>query len=205
MRIYLLLYFSQKANPKGVSVTCVATIWLQSGEFVSPITTKMSVFQPCILHIIFLIYIFSLAIDNLPMKMVWLILRAGIYNIMHVCLSISDQLFCKIKLFHVWVNLNAIPTCVIITNLFWTPIFQDIITSPASGRIVVFSNFLKTDFIGTVTESWRYMLSSLLPCELMWHCIYPTWSFPGFSIIFRMKYFMSLQWSFRSNTWYCQW
>ena len=67
---------------------------------------------------------------------------------MHVCLSISAQLFCRIKVVPFWVHLNAIPTCVIITNLSTTPIFQDIITNHASGRIVVFRNFFKPVFIG---------------------------------------------------------
>ena len=42
-----------------------------------------------------------------------------------------------------------------------------------SGCIVFISNFLKPDFIRSVTDSCRYMLSSLLPYEWMWHCFYP--------------------------------
>ena len=60
---------------------------------------------------------------------------------------------------------TSIPTCVIINNIFWTPILKDIITNHVSGFIVVFSNFLKPGFIGPVTDSRRYMLPSLLHDE----------------------------------------
>ena len=102
---------------------------------------------------------------------------------MNFFLSISDQLFCRIKLVSLWVYLNAIHTCVIITNLSWPSVFQYIITNHTSVCIVVFRNFLKPDFIGKVTESWSYMLPSLLTCEWMWHWVYPIWPCPVFSMI----------------------
>ena len=120
-------------------------------------------FQPCAFHVIFLILCFSLAIDNLPTKDIWLRFRYGIYLIMHVWLSISDQSCYKVKILYFWVQLNALTTCVIVTNLFWSTIFQYIITNHASDHILIFSKFLKTYFIGTVTESWRYMILSLIP------------------------------------------
>ena len=160
--------------------------------------------SPCTFHVIFLIFCFLLSIDDTPTKNIWLRSRADLYLIMNFCLSISAQLFCKIKLLSFWVHLNVIPTCVIIKNLSWPPILQYIITNHASGWIVVFSNFLKLDFIGPTKESWRYMLLPLTQSELMWHCVYLIWKFPGFSMIFRMRYFMSLQWSLRINTWYGQ-
>ena len=125
--------FDQKSNPKEVSVTCLATIWLQYGELFFPIPTKIPVSQPYMFHVIFLILCLLLAIDNLPMKRIWLISRSGIYPIIHVCLSISYQLCCKINILSFWVHSNAIPTCVIIMNLSWPPIFTYIITNHASG------------------------------------------------------------------------
>ena len=109
-------------------------------------------------------------------------------SIMHVCLSISAQVYCKIKLLYFWVHLNTILTCVIITNLSWPPMFQDIITNPYSGRIVLFSNFPRPDFIIPIKESWRYMPLPLIPCEWIWNYVYLIWPCPGFSIVFRMKH-----------------
>ena len=154
---------------------------------------KCQSFQDCAFHVIFLILCFSLVIDNLPMKRIWLIFRSGIYPIVHICLSILSQLCCKIKLFSFWVHLNAIPTCVIITNLSWYPIFQDIITRHAYVRIVVFIHFLNPDFVGPIKESWRNMLLYLFPGEWVWHCVYLICPCTGFSMIF--------QWYFLIDTW----
>ena len=158
-----------------MSVTCEANIQLQSEEFVSPILLKMPVFQPCTFHIISLIFYFLLTIDNLPRESTWLRFIYGLYPIIHVCLSIPALLSHKVKILSFWVHLNIIPTWVNIMNLYWPPIFQDIIINHASGWIAVFSNFLKSDFIGPIKESWRYMILSLLPSEWMWHCVYLIW------------------------------
>ena len=149
----------------------------------------MPVFQPCAFHVILLILCFSLVIDNIPMESIWLRLRAGSYPIMNACPSISAQFFCKIKLFSFWVHLNAIPTCVIIYNLSWTYVFHYTTTYHATGSIVVHVNSPKPDFIGTATDSWRYMILYLLPSDWMWHCFYIIWSCPGFSIIFHDEIF----------------
>ena len=135
------------------------------------------------------------------MKRIILIFRAGLHPIMNISLSISAQLFCKIFFLSFWVHLNTIPTCVIITNLSRPPIFQYIITNHASGHILLFSNFLRPDFIGTTKESWRHIIISLLPSEWILHCVNIIWTCPGFSMIFRMKYFMSIQWYLQINNW----
>ena len=135
------------------------------------------------------------------MPRIWLRFRSGIYTIMHVCLSISNNLCCKIKIVSLWVHLNAIPPCVIVKNLSWPPIFQDFITNRASGCILVFSHLFKPYYIIKIKELWTYMLFYFLPSEWMRHCVYLLWPCPGFSIISRMKYIMILQWSFRINTW----
>ena len=144
---------------------------------------------------------FSLAIDDIPMKSILLRLISALYLIMNVCLSITDQICCKIRILPFWFHLNVRPTCVIIMNLYWPPIFQDIITNHDFGCLVVFIKFLNPEYIGSIKDSWRYMLFSLLTSEWMWHCVYLVWPCLGLSIIFRVKYFMSLQWSFRINTW----
>ena len=162
---FSFLYFPQNTNQKGVSVTCVATIQLQYEEFVSPIPTKMLVFQPCDCCVISLILYFLLANINLPQESVWLRFRDIIYLVMHVCISISAQFFCKIEIMPFWVHLNYISTCVIITNLFWYPLFQDIIMNHSSGCIVVFSNLIKPDSIDPINKSWRYIILSLLPSD----------------------------------------
>ena len=74
---------------------------------------------------------------------------------------------------------------IIVDHLSWTSVFQDTTTNHASGHIVVFRNSSKPGFIGPFKESWRYMLSSLLPSEWTWHCVYPIWQCSGFSIIFQ--------------------
>ena len=61
---------------------------------------KNSSYQTCTFHVTFLIFCFSLAIYNIPTESIWLKLGAGIYPIMNVCISTSDQLFCKIKLLY---------------------------------------------------------------------------------------------------------
>ena len=58
------------------------------------------------------------------------------------------------------------PNCLIFENLSYPSIFQDTTTNHAYGRIVVFENFPKPDFIGPVKESWRYMISPILPSNL---------------------------------------
>ena len=164
----------------------------------------MPVFQLCALYIIFFILWFSLDIDNLHTPRIWLRFISGIYPIMNVCISILYQLCYKSKLLYFCFHFNAITTGVIINNLFWPPIFQDIITNHDSGCISLFSNFLKPNFIGTVTESRKYMLPSPISCEWTWHCVYPIRPCPGFSTIFRMKYFMSrymYSFSISWNTW----
>ena len=120
--------------------------------------------------------------------MILLRFRAGIYPIMNVFLSIPAQLSCQIKFLSFWVHINAIPICVIITDLYWPPIFQYIITNNDSGRIVVFSNFLRPDFIGPDTESWWYIILSLSETvSISSDCVLVS------PLFFRMKYFMSLQ------------
>ena len=56
-------------------------------------SNKNASFLLCAFSLIFLILWLSLAIDNFPMNRIWLRFRAGIYLIMHVCISISAQLF----------------------------------------------------------------------------------------------------------------
>ena len=157
--------FSRKPNPKRVSVTCISTIQIPSGGFLSPVPKKAPVFQPCAFHMIFLILWLLLAIDNFSMKRVWLRFIAGIYPIMNICLSLSAQLCCRIKLVSFWVHLNVRPNFVISSKLSWPDVFQYTPTNYSPGCIVVNINFPKPDFIGTVIESWRYMILSLLPSE----------------------------------------
>ena len=71
------------------------------------------------------------------MTIISLSIRAGIYPIIHVCLSIPAQFCCKIKLVSFWVHLRP-------------SVFQDTITKYASGCIVALSNFPNPVFIGPV-------------------------------------------------------
>ena len=136
------------------------------------IPTHVPVFRTCAFHIKFLVLCFSFAIEIFSMTRVFLIFKAGLYTIMNVCLSISAQLCCRIKVVSLWVQLNVRPTCVIITNISLTPVVQYNITNPASGLIVLFRNFLQTDFVRTIKEPWRYIILSLIPSKLMSHCVY---------------------------------
>ena len=150
----------------------------------------MPVFQRCEFYVIFLILCFLLAIYNLPIKRIFLRFRYDVYPIMHVWLSISDQLCCRIKLLSFWVHFNTLPTCVIITNHSWLSVFQCTNTDHFPGRIVVHVNYPKTYFIGPYNDVWRYKLLSLLPREWTWNCVYLIWSCSIFSNIFRMKYLL---------------
>ena len=96
---------------------------------------------------------FSLANDNISMISVWSRFRADIFSIMPICLSISAQLGCKIKLVPFWFHLNAIPNFVIDNNLSCTSVFQDTTNNHTSSHIVVFRNFPKPDFIDPVDKS----------------------------------------------------
>ena len=192
--------FSIKASIKGVSVTCVATIQIQYVELFSLTPPKMPVFQPWAFHIIFLIFWFSLPIDNFSIKGIWFRFISGLYPIINIWLYLSTQICCRIILVSFWVHFNIIPTCVIVASLFWSYVFQDTTTNHAYTHIIVNINFLYPYYIGIVMDSCRYMILSFLPREWMGHCVYLIWPCPGFSMIFRVKYFMSLQWYFRINT-----
>ena len=81
-------------------------------------------------------------IDNFTMTSIWSRFRAVIYPIMSVCLSIPDQICCKIRNKYFWVHFNGRPNFVTVQNLYWPSVFQDTITNHASSHIVVFSNLL---------------------------------------------------------------
>ena len=123
----------------------------------------MPVLQPYEFHIIFLILCLSQAINPPPMTRILLILKSSTYPIIHVCLSISSQICCKIKLVSFWVPLNDRTNCVLVENLYRTSLLQDTTTNHVYIRILVFSNLPKPDFIGPFKDPNRYMLSSLLP------------------------------------------
>ena len=78
---------------------------------------------------------------------------AGTEHILYVCLSIPAQLFCKIMIVYLWVNLDTRPNCVVVQNLYWTSVLQDITTYHTSGLIVVFHNFTMPYSIDPVNES----------------------------------------------------
>ena len=132
-----------KANINMISLIRLPTAQVQPREFVSPIPTNMPVLQPWAFHIIFLILWSSVAI-------IWLIFRAVVYPNMHVCLSMSDQLLCKIKFVYFWVHLNFRPYFIIFDNLSWTFTFQYTPTNHASGCNLVLGKFPNPDFIVTV-------------------------------------------------------
>ena len=91
-----------------------------------------------------------------------------------------------------YVHINVRPTCVIFVNLSWPSIYQDTTINYASGRIIATRNFPKPDFIGPFMESWRYMLSPILPGEWTWHCIYLIWLSPDLSTIFVFLFLRSI-------------
>ena len=80
----LFFNFPEILTPKGISVTCVATAQPQSGEEKYTIPPKLPVFQTCEFHVIFLIYFFSLVIDDITMKRILLRLKSVLYPIVHV-------------------------------------------------------------------------------------------------------------------------
>ena len=82
-----------------------------------------------------------LEMDNLPTTRVLLRSRADTEPTLHVFLSISEQLYCKLKLVPFLVHFNARPNCLIVDSLSWSSVFQDTYNNHASVRIVVFSNF----------------------------------------------------------------
>ena len=109
-----LLKFSMKAITNGISVTSVATVQIQPWGFIYPIPKNVQVYKLFTFHIIFLILWLLLEIYNLTVTRVWFKPRADPEIIIHVWLSISDQLFCKIKIVSLWSHLNIRPNCVII-------------------------------------------------------------------------------------------
>ena len=161
----------------------------------------MSILQPWAFYIIFLIFSFSLSIENTPMTWIWFIFKYDIYLLVHVCLSTSAQLCCKIKLVSFWVHLNVRPTCVIVANFSWSSVSQYSTNNHSPGSIVVNINLPNPNIFGPVTESCRYMLLSLLPSEWTWHCVISCDHIPFSQLFFRMKSFMSIQWYFRINNW----
>ena len=79
--VYLLKKLCRKSNIKGISITHVATVQVQPGEFVSPIRTNMPVVQPCSFHVIFLILWSSLEPDNFPDKKY--LIKVQIWSLSH--------------------------------------------------------------------------------------------------------------------------
>ena len=116
-------------------------------EIVSTNPTNMQVFKTCALHIILLILCLSLAIDNLPMTRSWKIFGSDLYPIMLVCTSISDQLFCNIKILSLRVHFDFRPSFVIVSNLCHISVFKYTTTYHAYSFIVVFSHFPETDLL----------------------------------------------------------
>ena len=125
---------------------------------------------------------------NTSIEIIWLKFKAYLYPIIHVCLSISAQLCCKIEIISLWVHLNGIPTCVIFANLSWPSMIQYSTNNHASSYIVVTSNFPNPDCIGPVKYSGSYIILSFLPSEWTWHCVYLIWPCPFFSMIFSKKF-----------------
>ena len=134
--------------------------------------------------------------DSFTMPRVSLISVAGPDAIVHVLFSIPDQICCENLLVFLWVYLNTRYSCVVIQSLYWTSVLQGTATKHTSVFSVVLQIFPKTDLIDTFKESYRWMISYLLPSEWKWHCVYLIWTCPGFSIISMMKYFMRFQWYF---------
>ena len=100
-----------------------------------------------------------------------------------ILINISTFLLNQIVSF--WFHLNAIPTCVIFGSITCPYVLQYTTTNYTYDHIVVKINFPDPGFIGTVTYSWRYIISSLISGEWTWHCVYPIWPRPGFSMIFQ--------------------
>ena len=161
----------------------------------------MSVFQPCELHIMFLILWFSLEVDVLSMKRIWLRFRSGIDTIMHVWLSIPDQLCCKIKVLSFWIHLNTRLNCITVENLSCTSVIKDNTTKHAYGHIIEFRNICKPDLLfqtrihGCICYNH---FSEDSECD--------TVSIPSDHILiiqwyFSLKYSINLQWYFSMNTW----
>ena len=163
----VILYFLRGSSIEILTYmryfTRVAMVPLQPWWFVYLVPISIPFLQPWSFRIIFLILCFSLAIENPPMKWIFLRFKACIYPLIRVFLSISYQLCCKTKLVSFWVHINFRPTFVVVSNPSWPSVFQYTTTNHAPGFIVVNINFPKPGFIGTFTYSWRYMILSLIP------------------------------------------
>ena len=97
------------------------------------------------------------------MKRILLRPRAGTEHILYVCLSISDQICCKIMIVYFWVNLDIRPNFVIVQNLYLPSVLQYTTTNHNSRCIVVLWNWTNPDFIFKVKESHRFMISFFFP------------------------------------------
>ena len=179
----------KKDDTKGLSVTRVSNIQIQPWGYISPFPINIPICQLFEFRIMLLILLLSLEIDNSTIKMVWFRYRYVPEIILHVCLSISYQLCCKTELVYFLFQLNSRPNCLIVDNLSWSSVFQDNTNNHTSGLILVFGNFLKPDFIGSVNYSWRYIISCLLPTDWTWNLACPILPWPGFSMMFQDEYF----------------
>ena len=130
----------------------------------------------------------STEIDNPITTRVWLRPRDGPDPIKNLCLSISDNIFCKIEPVSFWVQLNSIPNCVIDENLYWPYVIQYTTKNHTSGCIAVLIIPPKPDIIGKLKEPRRCILSYLIPSEWMWHFVYPIWPCTSLSIMFQGEY-----------------
>ena len=182
------LKFYSKDKAKGVSITCVATFQIRHQEFISPIPTFIYISHIFTLNIIFPILWLSLNMDNFTMTRFWLISRSGTDTIVHFCLSISDQLCCKIMLVCFWFHLNARPNCVVVQNLSRTYVLHDNTTNHNYYCIVVLHNPPKTNFIGPVKDSCRCVISYLLPSKWTGHYVYTICTCTGLSMVFQDEY-----------------
>ena len=111
-------------------------------------------------------------IDNFTMTSIWSRFRAVIYPIMSVCLSIPDQICCKIRNKYFWVHFNGRPNFVTVQNLYWTHLFKYITTNHDSIHLIVFRNFLYLPCsVQPLLQAWFYWSNqgdvevySIIPC-----------------------------------------
>ena len=96
------------------------------------------------------------------MTRVLLIFRSGTYPIVHIWISIPNQLYYEIMFVYFFIHLDVQRNCVFVKNLSCPSVIQHTNNNHTSVYIVLFIKFDKPGFVSIVKESHRRIISYLL-------------------------------------------
>ena len=127
----------------------------------------------------------SVKINNFTIPSIWLRFITCPYPIF-ICLSFNISLnsFFGIILLYFWVQINAIPMCVIVQHLSWPYVLHDATTNHIYDSILLLRNFAKPFLVGQSGRHVGVRYYDFFPSEWLWHYFCYVWPCPSFSMIY---------------------